>query len=75
MSEIVLDDAQAKLLTEPGARVPVRDRRGNYLGYVAVEPKLTEAEIAEFKRRAASNEKRFTTQEVLDRLAKLGPKP
>ncbi|MBI1902371.1 MAG: hypothetical protein HYS13_14820 [Planctomycetia bacterium] len=75
MHELVVNDAQAQLLTEPGAHVPVRDQRGNYLGYILVAPKLTEEEIAEFKRRAASNEPRFTTQEALERLSRLNAKP
>lgn len=69
---IVLDDDQARTLATAKDAVELRDRRGNPLGTVPprsrAESGFTEEEIAETRRRLASDEPRLTTRQVLDRL-------
>ena len=72
MQHIVVDDQQAKLISEATEGVEIRDPRGRHLGYVAHG--FTEEDIAIAKQRLASDESRYTTQEVLDHLRSLEPK-
>jgi len=69
MPHIVLDDQQAQIVSEITGYVEIRDRRGRHLGFVAHD--FTDAEIQEAKRRAASNEPRYTTAQVLQHLESL----
>ncbi|MBI1904440.1 MAG: hypothetical protein HYS13_25370 [Planctomycetia bacterium] len=69
MPHIVVDDEQAKTISESTGYVEIRDQRGRRLGYVA--PGFTEDEIAEAKRRLASDDPRYTTQQVLTHLRSL----
>jgi hypothetical protein len=69
MQHIVVDEHQAKLISEAAESIEIRDPRGRHLGYVAHG--FTEEDIAVAKQRLASNERRYTTQEVLDRLRSL----
>lgn len=69
MPYIVLDDQQAQIVSETGGKVEVRDREGRHLGFVTHG--FTEAEIQEAKQRAASDEPRYTTAEVLQYLESL----
>jgi hypothetical protein len=66
---IVVDDREAKIISDATQSVEIRDRRGNHLGYVA--HRFTDEDIAVAKRRLQSDEPRFTTQEVLDHLRSL----
>ncbi len=66
MSEIVVNDAQADLISSVNTSVAVRDRHGKLLGFVT--PCLTETDLAEIKRRLASDEPRLTTEQVMDHL-------
>ncbi len=73
---IILDDDQARTLTEAREAVELRDRRGNPLGMIsplpaATETEFTAEEIAETRRRIDSDEPRFTSRQVLDRLRSL----
>lgn len=63
---IVVDDRQAKIISEAGQTVEILDQHGNHLGYVA-HP-FTDEDIAVAKRRLQSDEPRFTTQEVFSHL-------
>jgi hypothetical protein len=66
MSHIVLNDEQAKIVSEATGCVEIRDDRGRHLGYVFHG--FTDDDIAVAKRRLASSEPRYTTQQVLDHL-------
>ena len=72
MADIILNDDQAEALTQAGGYAQVRDQCGRCLGYVAPPPVVSAEEIKEFKRRAASDEPRFTTVQVLEHLRSLG---
>jgi hypothetical protein len=69
MHHIVVDDQQAKLISDTTESVEIRDARGRHLGYVARG--FTDEDIAIAKARLASDEPRFTTQQVLDHLQSL----
>ena len=69
MPHIVVNDQQAKILTEATECVEIRDGQGRHLGYVAHG--FTDEDVAIAKGRLASNEPRYTTQEVLDHLRSL----
>jgi hypothetical protein len=66
MPHIVVDDQQARIISEATESVEIRDTRGQCLGYVAHG--FTEEDIAIARQRAQSSGPRHTTQEVLDRL-------
>ena len=68
---IVVDDRQARVISEAAQTVEIRDQHGNRLGYVA-QP-FTDEDFAVAKRRLQSDEPRFTTQEVLNHLRSLEP--
>jgi hypothetical protein len=72
MQHIVVNDQQAKLISEATESVEIRDARGGHLGYVA--HRFNDADIAIAKQRLASDEPRYTTQEVLDHLRSLDSK-
>jgi hypothetical protein len=72
MKHIVVDDQQAKLISETTETVEIRDPQGRHLGYVAHA--FTDEDITIARQRAASKGPRYTTQEVLDHLQSLEPK-
>ncbi len=63
MPHIVVDDEQARVISESVESIEIRDRSGKHLGYVAHG--FAEEDVAIAKERRASNEPRFTTREVL----------
>ena len=67
MNDIVVDERQAKLIAESRDVVEIRDPQGRCVGYVSHG--FGEEDIAEARRRLASDEPRYTTQEVLESLA------
>ena len=69
MQHIVVDDQQARVISEATEGVEIRDPQGRHLGYVAQG--LTDEDVAIAKQRLASDEPRYTTQEVLDHLRSL----
>ena len=71
MHHIVVDDQQARLISEATESVEIRDPRGRHLGYVAQG--FTEGDITIARQRLASDEPRHTTQDVLDHLLSLEP--
>lgn len=81
MVEVILDDEQARIIAGAKGLVPVRDRRGALVGFLATKARPTngtdsgplseDAYLAEVKRRLASEQPRRTTGEVLAYLASL----
>lgn len=78
MPEIALTDEQAQIVRNANALVEVRDSKGDLIGHFlpAVDKErlrnaYTEEELREAKRRARAPGPRYTTQEVLSRLADL----
>jgi hypothetical protein len=69
MPHIVVDDEQARIISESAGQIEVRDKNGKSLGYVFQG--FTEDDIAMANQRKASKEPRYTTQEVLDHLQSL----
>jgi len=69
MQDVILTDEQVKVVTSALQPVPARDRSGNVVGVIS--PVWTEEEMAEAKRRLASNEPHYTTAEVLNHLRSL----
>jgi hypothetical protein len=72
MSQIVLDEQQAKILTQADEQVEIRDPAGHLLGYAS--PITTAADIAEARRALASPGPRYTTEQVLQYLESLNRK-
>jgi hypothetical protein len=69
MTQLVVDDAQAKLISESREGIEIRDRNGNHLGYVAQG--FSDEDIVFAEKRASSAEHRYTTQEVISYLQAL----
>ncbi len=72
MQHIVVNDEQAKIISESPESIEIRDRSGKHLGYVAHG--FSDEDIAIAKQRLASDEPRYTTQEVLDHIQSLEQK-
>ena len=72
MTNIVLNDEQAKVITSTLKPVQVQDAKGNTLG--VIQPAWTEDDIAEAKRILASKEPWFTTEQLLAYLRSLEQK-
>ena len=72
MQHIVVDDEQAKIISESAEGIEIRDRSGKHLGYVAHG--FTNEDIAIAKQRLASDEPRYTTRQVLDHIQSLEQK-
>ena len=72
MAHIVLNDEQARIISESAESIEIRDRNGKHLGYVA--HRFTDEDIAIAKERMASDEPRYTTQEVVDHIQSLHQK-
>ncbi len=72
MPHIVVNDEQAKIISESAVSIEIRDRSGKHLGYVAHG--FTDEDVAIAKQRMASDEPRYTTQEVLDHIQSLEQK-
>ena len=70
MVKIVVTDDQAKAISEAKEGIEIVDTAGNRLGFFA-RP-FTDQDVAIARQRAASDEPRRTTQQVIDRLKSLG---
>jgi hypothetical protein len=66
---IVVDDQQAQIIAQTPGGLEIRDQQGRCLGYVAHG--ITKEDIALAKKALASDEPRYTTQEVLNHLRSL----
>jgi hypothetical protein len=69
MPHIIVDDAQAELISKSGGTLEIRDRHGRHLGYVAHGFSTEDVAIA--NQRLHSNEPRYTTSEVIEHLRAL----
>jgi hypothetical protein len=70
MSHIVLDELQANVVLHAKGAVEIRDRNGKHLGYLVHG--FTDEDFRIARERAASDEPRYTTEEMLKQLAALG---
>src|SRR5262249_39207389 len=73
MAHIVLNDEQMQVVTEAQQQVEVRDNQGNVVGYIQFRG-FTSADLADAKRRLASDEPRYSTEQVLAYLKSLEPR-
>jgi hypothetical protein len=69
MPHIVINQEQAKLISEATGDVEIRDAEGRHVGYVAHG--FTDEDIAIARQRLASSHSRYTTREVLDHVRSL----
>lgn len=69
MPHIVVNEDQARIISESSESIEIRDRSGKHLGYVAHG--FNDEDIVIAKQRMASDEPRYTTQQVLDHLESL----
>lgn len=72
MVQIVVTEDQAKAIAESQERIEIVDTAGNRLGFFA-RP-FTDDDVAIARKRAASDEPRRTTEQVIDRLNSLEPR-
>ena len=72
MHRIIVDDEQAKGITESIEGVEIFDRHGKRLGYVVHG--FANEDITLAQQRLASDEPRYTTQHVLEHLRTLEQK-
>ena len=66
MRDIVVSDDLLRAIAESGGDVRFVNAEGQVLG--RFEPELTPTELEEIRRRLASNEPRYTTDQMLARL-------
>jgi hypothetical protein len=66
MVHLVLDDNQAELITRSGAAVEIRNRQGQRLGYFF--PGFADEDVAVARQRLASDQPRYSFDEVQRRL-------
>lgn len=71
MPHIVVDDDQARIISESTGNIEIRDRTGKHLGSVAHD--FTDEDIAIARERQASDEPRYSTREVLEHIQSLEP--
>jgi hypothetical protein len=69
MDHIVVDDFQAEIICRTPQNIEIRDRQGRCLGYVAHG--FTDEDINIAKQRMESNERRYSTEEVLRHIESL----
>jgi hypothetical protein len=72
MAQIIVDDEQERVIAQATDMVELRNRKGRILGYVTHG--FTAEDIAVARQRLASDQPRFTTEEVLRHLDSLAPK-
>jgi hypothetical protein len=72
MVQLVLTDEQLRLLESAGYSLPIVDAAGRLVG-MASPPPFTDEEIAAAKRALASDQPRYTTAEVIEKLLALAP--
>ncbi len=76
MPFIVVDDQQRQAILEAKGDVEIRDRQGRYLGHITDSATsenhgFTQEDIESAKKSLASDSRRYTTKEVLERLRQL----
>jgi hypothetical protein len=72
MPEIVLTEEQAKVVLSSLKPILVKDSKGNFLG--TLPPIWTEEDVAEAKRRLATETTWYTTEQVMAHLRSLEKK-
>jgi hypothetical protein len=72
MSVIVLDERQARALSDAKGRVEVRDTSGRHLGFIT--PGVTKEDVAIVLARRSTELPVYTTQQVLEHLLSLESK-
>ena len=72
MLHIVVDDERARIISQSPESIEVRDRTGRHLGYVTGG--FTDEDVAIARQRMASDEPRYTTEQVLEHLQSLEQK-
>jgi len=72
MIHIVIDDQQAKLLSEADECVEIRDRQGNHLGFVSHGFSQEDIRIA--RERLTSDQPRMKVDEILANLRSMETK-
>lgn len=70
MESLVLTNEQLQQLQTAGFRAMLVDAQGRLVG-VASPPLFTEEEIAEARRRLASNQRRYTVAEKNEKIAQI----
>ena len=66
MTQIILDDQQAKTISEAGGLIELLDRHGRSLGVISTG--ISAEDIAIAKARSAANEQKHSTHDVLNHL-------
>ena len=66
MRDVLVSDELLRAIAESGGEVRFVNAQGEVLG--RFEPELTADELSEIRRRLASSEPRYTTDQVLQRL-------
>ena len=69
MIYIVVDDQQAKLITESSQGIEIRDKAGKHLGFVAHG--FSEEDLAVASHRLSSSQPRISTEKVIEHLRAL----
>lgn len=64
--DVLVSDELCRAIAESNGQVRFVNEKGEVLG--RFEPELSDEEMAEIRRRLASNEPRHTTREVIERL-------
>ena len=79
MSDLVVNDEQAKILSGASAPIAIRDQSGKLLGFaspdverIVASSKFTREQIAELEKRLDSDEPWLTTGEILQHIRSLG---
>ena len=79
MSDLVVNDEQARILSDASSPVPIRDRNGKLLGFASPEvehvvpsTRFTPEQIAELEKRLDLDEPCLTTDELLQQMRSTG---
>jgi hypothetical protein len=76
MADLILSDAQAKIVVATGSALSVRDESGHLLGYLSPlqkDPHFSDDDIEAAKAALREPGPRFTTAQVLEHLRSLEP--
>ena len=71
MSQVILTQEQADLIVRAHDAVQLRDPQGNLLGTIKRDADFTDEDLEKAKQALASNQPRYTTQQVLEHLQSL----
>lgn len=71
MVDIIVNDEQARAIIAASGAVRVRDAQGRILCAIAPRPLDAPDDVVEMRRALASDQPRYTTQQVIDHLQSL----